>query len=307
MPIRPMKGVLVDDKNCSSITFPKWASYKLDGIRAVIDKGISISNSGISLPSVWVQELSQKMPHGLDGEWIYGDPVAHDVYSQTFSAVMTRKWPRGMEKHMLKFYAFEQVSLTGTFMENHEAAIMNTHPVDHPWIVIMDQLVVSSLEEMDSLYQTSVTAGYEGLVLRRPTSKYKQGRATLKENSHFKLKPFGKDTKEAVIVGVYPMMTNLNEATTNAFGLTERSTHKENKTVLEVLGGFVVKDVETGVEFRIGGGKGLTMDLRTRLWKKRADLFGRMVRYTSMTYGVKDAPRHPQYRGFRDPIDMTEY
>jgi DNA ligase-1 len=306
-PIRPMKGVLVTPENRAKIKFPQWASFKLDGIRGIVSDGVCYSTSGKPLPSRRLQELAARMPHGLDGEWIYGEPTAADAYSKTFTAVMSIDWPAELSPDKMRFYAFEIAASGQAFSASHGLAIERTNPVDHPWIEILDQYVIESLTDMDHYYELACNSGYEGLVLRRPGFGYKQGRATENESTFWKLKPFGSQIEEAEILNWYPLMTNLNETSRNAFGLTERASTSSNKVETSLLGGFLVKDLKTGAVFRIGGGKGLTERLRSELYKKGDDLKGLVVRYTSMNYGVKDAPRHPQFRGFRDKIDLTEY
>lgn len=306
-PIRPMKGVLVTPENRGMIKFPQWASFKMDGIRGIVTDGVCYSTSGKALPSKHLQELASRMPDGIDGEWVYGDPTTPDAYSLTQSAVMSIDWPARLSKDKLRFYAFEIAASGHPFSFSHGMAIEQTNPIDQPWIKILDQYVIESLVDMDHYYALACDSGYEGLVLRRPGFCYKQGRATERESTFWKLKPFGSQIEEAEILNWYPLMTNLNEASRNAFGLTERASTVSNKVETSLLGGFLVKDLKTGAVFRIGGGKGMTEQLRSDLFKKGDDLKGLVVRYTSMNYGVKDAPRQPQFRGFRDKIDLTEY
>jgi len=97
-------------------------------------------------------------------------------------------------------------------------------------------------------------------------------------------------------------MHNGNEATTNALGRTERSSHKDNKTGLNSLGGFECRDVHSGVEFKCG--TGLTADDREKLWKDRDGLIGKLIKYKFFPIGSKDKPRHPVFLGFRSKLDL---
>lgn len=65
-------------------------------------------------------------------------------------------------------------------------------------------------------------------------------------------------------------------------------------------GALVVRDVHSGVKFQIGSG--FTEQERIELWS--APPIDRVVRYKFFEVGVKDAPRHPVFTGFRDPLDV---
>jgi DNA ligase-1 len=51
-------------------------------------------------------------------------------------------------------------------------------------------------------------------------------------------------------------------------------------------------------------GTGFTADQRADFWSRREQLRGQLVKYKHFPHGVKDAPRHPVFLGFRDPEDM---
>ena len=47
-----------------------------------------------------------------------------------------------------------------------------------------------------------------------------------------------------------------------------------------------------------------TKELRVELWKDRANLVGKFIKYKFFPSGSKDRPRFPVWLGFRDKIDM---
>ena len=69
-----------------------------------------------------------------------------------------------------------------------------------------------------------------------------------------------------------------------------------------VLGGFHVKDVETGVEFDVGSG--FDAEQKKNFWADRNNLLGRFIKYKSLKVGAIDKPRHPIFLGFRSEEDM---
>ena len=104
------------------------------------------------------------------------------------------------------------------------------------------------------------------------------------------------------IIGFDEEMFNGNEAQTNELGRTKRSSAKAGLLGKETLGAFRVRDVVSGVEFSVG--TGLTAAERQRYWDGRGHLIGSLVKYKFFPVGVKVAPRHPVFLGFRDRSDL---
>jgi DNA ligase-1 len=140
-----------------------------------------------------------------------------------------------------------------------------------------------------------VADGYEGVILRAPHAPYKFGRSTVREGYLLKVKRF--QDSEAQIIGYEEEMHNGNEATINALGYTERSSHAENRTGKGTLGALVVRDLVTKVEFKIG--TGFTPAERLKIWALRHEHLDDVVKYRFFPVGVKDKPRHPSFLGFR--------
>jgi DNA ligase-1 len=141
-------------------------------------------------------------------------------------------------------------------------------------------------------------------MIRDPHGLYKFGRATAKSGELLKIKRFVDD--EAVVVGVEELMHNENEAKTNALGRTERSTAKAGLRGAGTLGKLIVRR-QDGVEFGIG--TGFTAQQRADLWdhrRRRGPLVGKLVTYKHFANaGVKDAPRFPVFKAFRDATDLS--
>lgn len=283
------------------IRFPVFASTKLDGIRGIIGKdGILYSRSGKPIPNKHVQakiaELVKNLPEarGLDGELIVGEATAKDVFRVTTSAVMSHDGEPDFSYYVFDHVFFGQLPFTDRFA--------NIQKLNLPKLIkIVDQSMISNREQLDAIEEKYVTEGYEGLIIRDPNAKYKHGRSSAKEGILLKVRRF-KDS-EAEVVGFEEEMENQNEAKTNVFGRTERSTHKDNKVGKGSLGSFYVRDVKTGQEFQVG--TGYTRDDRQSFWKDRQSLIGKIVKYRYFAVGVKDLPRFPVFQGFRDKRDMS--
>ena len=266
-------------------------SPKYDGIRCIVRNGVALSRSLKPIPNRHVQALFSHLEH-YDGELICGEPNAHDVYRKTNSAVMTVD---GMPD--VKFYVFDHV-------EEPDADYLTRYEkLETPAkVVLVEQHLVTSREEVEKLEQHYLDLGYEGVMLRKtrgPNSKYKFGRATAKSCTLLKLKRF--EDAEARITGFEELMKNGNEATTDALGHTVRSSHQANLIPMGTLGALVCVTSD-GIEFKIGSG----FDAATRqsLWNSRFDLVDALVKYKSFSIGVKEAPRFPIFLGLRDSGDL---
>lgn len=277
-----------------------WLSPKLDGIRAIIINGVVMSRSLKPIPNKHVQNLyGLEELEGFDGELIYGEPNSPTVYRDTNSAVMSRDgYPD------VWFHAFDLANVNEDYYKRRERLTLHLGCFEPalgvkvvPQHTIKDELRLIELEEK------YLAQGYEGVMLRKycgPDSRYKFGRSTTKEGTLLKLKRF--EDAEATVIGFEEEMENGNEATTNALGQTERSSHKQNLVGKGRLGALICH-TDAGVEFNIG--TGFTAADRQSLWQARESLPGRLVKYKSFAIGVKDKPRFPVFLGWRDPIDTS--
>lgn len=282
----------------ADIKFPVFASSKLDGIRAIATTEGPQSRSGKLIPNLHVQAMFKKHPEicGLDGELIVGPANAKDVFRVTTSAVMSHKGEPDF-----RYYVFDHVGIgTKPFVERYyKLCEMSFNHQLPSWVVLVYQYEIRNNIDLNAIEEHMLEEGYEGLIIRSMTAPYKHGRSSAKEGILLKVRRF-KDS-EAVIVGFTEEMENQNEATKDAFGRTERSSHKDNKVGKDALGAFVVKDGE--MEFQVG--TGYTRDDREKFWANRDDLVGKIIKYRYFEVGVKLLPRFPTFQGFRDKIDMS--
>ena len=139
-------------------------------------------------------------------------------------------------------------------------------------------------------------------MVRTPDSPYKCGRATEREAWLLKIKRF--EDAEAVVLESYEGMTNQNAAELDAFGRTKRSLAQSGMVGRGELGGFVVRHLESGVEFRLGYNHVAGGIDRVTLWQRRESLVGKLVKFKHQPSGAKEAPRFPKFIGFREAWDM---
>lgn len=295
-----MKPMLAGEAVLDKLKYPVVASPKLDGLRGLVIDGKLMSRSLKLIPNKFLQSVfGHPQYNGLDGELIYGPPNAPDVYRQSTSAIMGHDG-----EPFVTFWAFDRhdmPSMSYGMRREETAIIVEKFPVKEGGALrLLEQAVIrneSSLLEYESMLLAS---GYEGVILRDPDSKYKYGRSSTKEGILLKLKRFM--DAEATIVDFEEQMHNANEAKKNELGRTKRSTAKAGLIGKDTLGALVCVDLDSGVQFNIGSG----MDdaVRQHIWNNRQVFKGKIVKYKSFKIGVKDAPRHPVFLGFRDKRDM---
>ena len=158
------------------------------------------------------------------------------------------------------------------------------------------------LRDIEKYELKVLSQGYEGVMIRKPDTLYKNGRSTIKSGELLKLKRFS--DSEGIIKYCLPLMHNNNEAIINELGYTSRSTCKDNKIADEMLGSFVVEDLKNpNMIFNIGSG--FTKQERIDFWNKREELIGKIVTYKYFTVGMQNLPRFPIFKGFRDRIDIV--
>lgn len=272
------------------LNFPMLVSPKLDGVRAIVVNGVVMSRSMKPIPNNKVQEKFRHL-EGLDGELIVGEPWASTVYTDTVSKVMTRD----ADADDVRFYVFDLLSdepYCDRLERVHELA------TDQHGVVVVPQRTASLYDHIEELEQLFLGLGYEGIMLRSPNGKYKDGRSTVREQYLLKLKRFV--DSEAVVIGVTELMHNENEAKRNALGHLERSSKKENMVGAGRMGALQVRDLETNIEFEIGTG----FDDEARLWWWEHRPLGTIIKYKSFPSGNYAKPRFPVFLGIRDPIDM---
>lgn len=282
---RPFKPMLADDADLTRLRFPLLASAKLDGIRAIVINGVVMSRSLKPIPNKHVQNLFKGYEY-LDGELIVGEPHSKTVYRDTMSGVMSVEG-----EPSVTFFAFDHI-------ENpHWPYKLRAPQKPRKNVIILNQCPIHSLEELLTLEASLIERGYEGLILRDPEAQYKYGRSTVKEGILLKLKRF--TDAEFEVIGFEERMHNGNEATTNELGRTKRSSHKAGKVGLGDLGALVLQ----GDGFTFNCGTGFDDVTRNTIWRNRDKYLGQLAKVKYFAVGMKDAPRHPVFLGWRDKID----
>lgn len=287
-----------------SLEFPVVVTPKLDGIRVCVIDGHAVTRKLLPVPNNYVREcLSNPEFNGLDGEVIVGFPNAPDCYNKS-QCILGNK----VKLPPFVFYVFDDFSFPEfPYMQRMERVICRVKWKKqeglHFGLAHVCGLLHDDWESVGVTERVAVEDGYEGCILRAPLAPYKFGRSTKKEQGMLKLKRFMDG--EAEIIGFEELQHNDNAAETDALGHTKRSSAAEGKRAGGTLGALHVRELDSGVEFRIGMFKGLTAGDKQELWDKQDFHIGRIVKYSSFKIGEKDKPRHAKFIGFREKADMS--
>jgi DNA ligase-1 len=296
------KPMLAQAGDPSALSYPVLLQTKLDGIRAVVLNGKLVSRNLKPIPNAEIRAAMERPEfEGLDGEIIVGPPEAEGCMQRTTSFVMAES----KTDEPWAFYAFDKHNHPGTFRARLEAVerVVDDVTWDTLPLFVVDTWVCESPADVEEYEAALLAQGHEGVILRDPNALYKYGRSG-KRGPLIKVKRF--IDFEAVVIGVYEELHNANEATKDAFGRTERSSHKANKHGKGTLGGLVLRAINgpcEGIEFRCG--TGFDAEQRRMLWdfhtrSSEFPIVGRTAKIKSFPVGVKDKPRFPVFLGWRD-------
>ena len=306
--VRKNKGIDIFKKDMATVTWPKFGSPKLDGIRTWNPYGDAmLSRTMKRIPNVNFQRyFGHEGFMGIDGEGIHGLPYQPlddqiTVMQRAESGMMTQQGPDDVD-----LYAFDYYD-EGVDPYEKRLQIMHDRWGKDPRVVIVQQELIYSWEEAYEAYQRYRNLNYEGFMLRSPTALYMTKRSTLRENILVKMK--ASDDCEAVVVGFEELHSNENEQRLDERGYSKRSSHKENQVPMNMLGAFVCRNEMKwpGRTFKIGTGIGLTHALRREIWANQSEFLGKIVNFTYDEMRSFEKPSIPSWRGFRTDLGANAY
>ena len=287
-----LSATLPLDYDLEKLTYPLFASPKIDGFRMTVQGGLPLTRKGLTYRNAVVRELyGADCYEGLDGELCVGPPWATDVFNRTQNCVNS-----GGEEAAATFRKH------GCFwvIDYHEVGGYDSFKKRYEWLIgsygddfvkIINQTLVKNAAQLRAYYDKTTAKGYEGVMLRRgdsgpyPQKPGKENRSTLKEVHLVKWKPF--EYSFARITACFPLEPNVNEEKTAA---GKRSTKKAGIVVDHSrVGSVTLRDVDTGVEFDMTV---QTTKLQEWVgWRQEKNWKGKVVRYKHQACGAKEKPR----------------
>lgn len=282
--------------------YPLIATPKIDGFRCQTSGSVPSPRGWVSvpltrslknIPNHYLRGMLGALPSGLDGEIISGN------FQETQSRVMSAGGEFTFQYHVFDCRIDEHAAQSLYPKWPYEQRLFDLRHVKLPPFCIKELgLIVQSREDLLAYEAVCLEQGYEGVMLRKPNSRYKLGRSTLNEFILVALKRT--EDAEGVIVGFTEKMHNSNEAERDLVGNMRRPSHKEGMVSLNTLGALIVEaDIGKGrVQFQIG--TGLTETDRVMIWSDRDRYLGRQIKFKYQQCGTKERPRTPVFLGFRE-------
>lgn len=293
---RPMRAVTMS--SLDDIKFPVYVSYKLDGIRCIKVAGRALSKSMKPIVNAQLRALIEvpEIPDGFDGElWAEGM-----TFQEIESIVMTED----ADVKGLKWYVFDWAMERRSYLERticlENKFLYTLMPFGLQWLSYVANWCVIDKRVLEQHFNQSLQSGNEGLIIRNPHAPYKCGQSTMTKQELVKWKPMV--TGKAIVLCAVEEMKNNNPAFNSELGLAKRSHKKVNKVPAGTLGSLLVRDLDSGIVFNIG--TGFDDEQKALLWARRDTLSGTIVEYESQKCGVKEAPRCPVFKRFRNRNDI---
>lgn len=279
--LKPMLCKLLDKSN-KKLTDKQWyGSYKHDGVRMLVfmrDGEVHTSSRGggdYDIPATYIRQdpYIVKLLTENEGLILDGELYRHGWNLQKISG-LSRKETLEDEHAQLCYHCYDIVDESAPFKERVKR--LNKFKADCPSdskLIIIEQRLISGLDEIMDMHNEAVAAGYEGLVIKDPDKEYKCG---ARDNRALKIKEF-------------------QDAEFKIVGLVEGLREEDMCFLMEMPDGtqFKAKPI---------GDRALKQEYRDNI----DDIIGRMgtVKYFGMTNTEHPVPNLPSFRAVRYENDI---
>lgn len=312
-----LKPQLAEDAILDKVRFPCIVQPKIDGVRALNLHGTLTGRSlkpfeGFGVTEMWSLPQFQYM----DGEMTLGSkPNCTDRLCSRTTGAMGR-FQGVSEPPDLHWWVFDHLAFGNQrYIDRYQRLKETVERLDYPRLHLVPMYEVVGPNELNRFIGEFFDQGYEGTIIRNPEALYKPGRATLKGQELWRVKPWA--DAEILVTGITEGEVNTNEAKKNALGHTERSSAKAGMVPNGQVGsiqGVLLENFHNpftgellfgkGLEITVGSGE-MTVAEAEHYFKNPNELVGHIVKFKHMTHGVKDKPRFPTYVSHRLPQDMS--
>ncbi len=271
----------------TKLSYPLYASFKMDGIRCVTPNGHVLSRKLKPIPNKYIQKLLKDLPYGLDGELM----IAGN-FNEVDSAVMSFEGEPNFT-----FKVFDVLNSSKQFKDRIDIVIEACNMLAQHRIEPVFQKKCYTPADVTTYYDEAISKGYEGLILRSYFGYYKQGRSTLKQEWMLKLKPIN-DT-EATVYGRTELLHNENMPEINNIGGTERNKQQAGMVGGETLGALLGLDKNNRL---VKVGSGFTAAQRQDIWDNFDKYKGKQFTFKYQDLTPDGAYRFPVFKGWRNDV-----
>lgn len=288
---RPMLSAAAVDRSELEAHMPEtvWASPKLDGIRCLLhpDMG-AVSRNFKSIPNQYIRNCLAGISY-LDGELVTYTNGNMDDFNTVQSKVMSRDGLPDFK--LLVFDCFRKPD--DPFHTRLMSAFQIVTEIASSKLEVVDHTILQGVDDFINYADTQLVMGYEGAMYRLPGGPYKNGRSTLRQGWLVKWKDI--QDAEGTVMDFIERQHNDNELTHDAFGLAERSSHKEHMVGMNTLGALLL-DTQFGI-MRVG--TGFDDAMRQHIWDNKEKYRGATVTFKYQPHGMQNLPRFPVFKSFR--------
>ena len=201
--VLPMLANKWDDKS-HYIKEPFYVQPKLDGVRMLIGvhegKFVILSRTG--KPIKHMEHIGDELkPHLSEGEFLDGESYNHDITFEEITGMCRTSLKKSAESkdlNKIQFHVFDFFNLKNleeTFEERNKK-LKKFFEKSFKNVKIVPSKIIKDKSLVPSLHDDYVKDGYEGIMMRDPSSKY-----LLSERSNHLLKYKSFHTEEYKIVG----------------------------------------------------------------------------------------------------------
>jgi len=314
-----MKPQLAEDAQLGLVRFPCIVQPKIDGVRALNLNGTLTGRSLDPFKGFGITEYFSRPEFvGLDGEMILGEnPACPDRLCSATTGAMGR-FKGVSEMPDLTWWVFDCLApyaRDGHYSWRYQYLREVVERLKHPRVRLVPMTTVLSLKELQQAIGKFADQGYEGTIIRNPGALYKPGRATLKGQELWRVKPWA--DAEILVTGFTEGEINGNAAKKNALGRTERSSAKAGMIPNGQVGsiqGVMLADFRDPITGKLLFAKGLPVTVgsgemsvaeATHYFQNPDEIIGHVAKFKHMTHGVKDLPRFPTFVSLRLAEDMS--
>ena len=314
-----MKPQLAEDAVLDLTQYPCWVQPKIDGVRALNLNGTLTGRSLDPFKGFGITDyFSQPEFIGLDGEMTLGSkPNCGERLCSLTTGAMGR-FKGVTEMADLHWWVFDYLTPAMADLP-YEGRYWNLKTkvlaLGHPRIHLVEFTKHAGRDSLNKEVWYHARQGYEGTIIRNPRAGYKEGRATLKGQELWRVKPWA--DAEILVTGITEGQMNGNVAKTNTLGRTERSSAKAGMVRNEQVGsiqGTMLADFYDPITKRLLFAKGLSITVGSgemsvaeaaHFWQNPDEILRHVVKFKHMTHGVKNLPRFPTYVSHRLLQDMS--
>jgi DNA ligase 1 len=315
-----MKPQLATDAILEDVKFPCWVQPKIDGVRALNLTGRLTGRSLDEFEGFGISDyFSQPEFIGLDGEMILGNkPNCRDRLCSATTGAMGR-FKGVTEMADLHWYVFDHLHdhvLDSSYEWRYLTLEHLVQGLNHPRIHLVPRHICYLPSDLKWWIAHWAAEGYEGTIIRNPEAKYKEGRATKKNQELWRVKPWA--DAEILVTGITEGNENWNEKTVNSLGRTERGASAAgmipNGQVGSIQGTLLADFIDPitgkllfakGLEVTVSSGA-MSVAESIHYFQHPAEIIGHIVKFQHMTHGTKDQPRFPGYVSHRLKEDMSK-